>query len=261
MLANKYMPEILKIGQTTRDAETRARELSRPTGIPADFEIIYDEVVSDVNAAEEEIHSLLSARRVNKSREFFRIGIRDAIKIVQNVSKQFLVDEEAEASEIEILPQLESRMRRWLRREIVSIKFVQFSDLCLLRVTEQPDLTKIDAFQTAVDLRVFGDDDHDSEDGLLFSPSRKTIRENVATFIELDPYSMIMTDLGLLTDKAANYVADLVERVKIQPPLRPGWKVSSIKYDLWVPPDPEDNRSISRWLHENDTKRLGGRNA
>jgi T5orf172 domain len=181
------MPEILKIGQTTRDTETRARELSRPTGIPADFEIIYDEVVSDVNAAEQEIHVLLSARRVNKSREFFRIGICDAIKIVQDVCKQFLVDEEAEASEIEILPQLESRIRRWIRREIVSVKFVQFPDLCLLRVTEQPDPTKIDAFQAAVDLRIFGDSDYASEDGLLFSPSRKTIRENVATFVELDP--------------------------------------------------------------------------
>jgi hypothetical protein len=259
ILANKYMPEILKIGQTTRNTEMRARELSRPTGVPTDFEIIYDEIVSDVNAAEEKIHALLSARRVNKSREFFRIGIRDAIKVVQSVSKQFSVDEETEASEIEVLPQLESRMRRWLRREIVSVKFVQFPDLCLLRVTEQPDPTKIDAFQTAVDLRVFGDDD-DSEDGCLFSPSRRTIRENVATFLELDPYSMIMTDLGLLTDEAANYVAYLVERVKIDPPLRPGWKVSSIKYDLWGSADDEDNRSILRWLHENDAKRLGDRN-
>jgi hypothetical protein len=255
ILANKYMPEILKIGQTVRDVETRARELSRATGVPADFEVIYDEVVSDVNAAEDKIHSVLSAQRVNKSREFFRVGIRDAIRTVQDVGKQFAVDEDAEANELEILPQLENRMRRWLRREIVSLKFVQFSDLCLLRVTEQPDLTKIDAFQTGIDLRVFGDDDV-SDDGLLFSPTRKTIRENVATFVELDPYSMIMTGLGLLTDEAADHVAYLVERLKTEPPLRPGWRVSSIKYDMWGSAV-EDNSSILERLHESDAQRFG----
>jgi hypothetical protein len=259
ILANKYMPDVVKIGQTTRDVETRARELSRPTGVPADFEVIYDEVVSDVNAAEEKIHVLLSAWRVNRSREFFKVGIRDAIKLVQSVGRQFEVNEEADASEIEILPQLEDRMRRWLRREIVSVKFVQFSDLCLLRVTEQPDLKKMEAFQRAADLRVFADGDY--EDDLLFTPAYKTIRENVATFIELDPYSMIMTSLGLLTDEAADYVAYLVQDLKIDPPLRPGWKVSSIRYDLWGPPDDEDNLSILRRLHENDARRLGDRNA
>jgi hypothetical protein len=178
---------------------------------------------------------------------------------VQGVSNQFRVDEEADASEIEILPQLEDRMRRWLRREIVSVKFVQFSDLCLLRVTEQPDLTKIDAFQSAIDLRVFGCDTN--EDGLLFSPSHRSIRENVATFMELDPYSMIMTGLGLLADEATDHVAYLVDCLELEPPLRPGWKVASIKYDLWGPPDTDDSRAILEWLRENDARRLGDRNA
>ena len=72
ILANKYMPEVLKIGRTARDVDTRVRELSRPTGVPTDFEVIYDELVSDVNAAEKRVHDLLSDRRVNEIKRVFQ---------------------------------------------------------------------------------------------------------------------------------------------------------------------------------------------
>ena len=146
------MPGALKIGRTHRTSDARARELSRPSGIPADFEVVYDVVVSDVVAAERAAHSALAEARISRSREFFRVSIREAVRLVQQIAKRYPVDEEAEAIEAEILPLLERRMRRWLRRELVSVKFVQFSDLCLLRVTEQADVTKPDAHQTAIDL-------------------------------------------------------------------------------------------------------------
>ncbi|MET8158386.1 GIY-YIG nuclease family protein [Sphaerisporangium sp. NPDC005289] len=262
ILANQHMPGILKIGQTTRDTTTRVRELSRATGVPADFEVIYDEIVSDVDAAESEIHSELSHLRINKAREFFRIGIRDAIKITQRIAREFEVDESADAVEVEILPSIENRMRRWLRREIVSVKFVQFPDLCLLRVTEQPDVRKIDAFQTAVDLRGFGGEEtgefvDDLGYGLLFNPYSKSIKENVEEFLRLDPYSMIMTGLGLLSEDAANYVAYLWEKARIEPPLNPGWRVSAIKYDMWGSPEDDDNKHLLLRLHEIDAQRLG----
>lgn len=256
VLANRHMPGLLKIGQTRRDPEARARELSRATGVPDEFEIIYDEVVSNVGGAEAAIHAQLAAVRVNKLREFFRVDIRTAIKVVQQVCKTYAVDEESEAEGIEILPQLEKRMRRWLRREIVSVEFVQFSDLCIVRVTEQPELKSADAFQTAIDLRVFADDGEDEfGDGILFNPKRPA-RENVAIFLDLDAYSLIMTDLGLLSDEASDYVAYLVEQVKIEPPTVPGWRISSIKYDMWGSAV-VDNEPLLRWLRENDIRRLG----
>jgi hypothetical protein len=256
ILANRCMPGLLKIGQTTRDPETRAREVSQPTGVPDEFEIIYDEIVSDVDGAEAAIHRQLAAMRINKRREFFRVDIRTAVKAVQQVCKTFAVDEESEAEGVELLPQLETRMRRWLRREIVSVEFVQFSDLCILRVTEQPDLKNFNAFQTAIDLRMFAADDEDEfGDDMLFSPKR-TVGENVATFLGLDAYSMIMTGLGLLSDEAADYVACLVEQIKIEPPITPGWKISSTKYDMWG--SEQDNEPLLTWLQENDNQRLGG---
>lgn len=257
VLANQYMPGLLKIGQTTRDPETRAREISRSTGVPDKFEIIYDEIVSDVDGAESEIHAKLAATRVNQLREFFRVDIRTAIKIVQQVCRSFAVDEDAEAESVEILPHLEKRMRRWLRREVVSVEFVQFSDLCILRVTEQPDIRSTDAFQTAIDLRMFSTypEEDPFGDDLLFNPKR-TIRENVAAFLNLDAYSMIMTNLELINDDASDHIAHLVEQAKIQPPASPGWKVSSIRYDMWGSAVP-DNETLLKWLQENDSRRLG----
>ena len=90
-------------------------------------------------------------------------------------------------------------MRRWLRRELVSVKFVQFSDLCILRVTEQSDVRKPEAHQTAIDLRVFADDD-DAE-GELFNPRTDSLAENVAKFLTLDAYSMLMVGLRLLSQQ------------------------------------------------------------
>lgn len=255
ILANQHMPGILKIGQTTRDVEIRARELSRPTGVPIDFEIVFDEVVSDVGAAENEIHRRLSGVRINKAKEFFRIGIRDSIKLVREIAALYEVDERAESNEVEILPALESRMRRWIRREIVSVKFVQFADLCLLRITEQPDLTKVQAYQAAVDLAGIGGEE---DSGQLFDPKLWTLRENVERFLDLDAYSIMMIGIRLISEEAANYVAHLVEDVKIEPPLNPGWQVSSIKYDLWNSLT-RDNESVLEWLQENDARQLGER--
>jgi hypothetical protein len=193
--------------------------------------VIYDIVVSDVVSAERAVHSALDKLRISASREFFRISIREAVKLVEQIAKKYPVDEDVEAIEAEILPLLEKRMRRWLRRELVSVKFVQFSDLCILRVTEQPDVTRPEAHQTAIDLRVLGD--QDDPDELVFNPFRYSLKENVAKFLALDPYSMIMVGLRLLNSDAAAYVAHMVEDLKVEPPLEPPWKISSIEYDMW----------------------------
>jgi hypothetical protein len=205
--------------------------LSRPTGIPADFEVIYDVVVSDISSAEREVHSALAAVRINAFREFFKISIREAVKLVQQIANKYSVDEKAEAIETEILPLLERRMRRWLRRELVSVKFVQYSDLCILRVTEQPDVTSSEAQQTAIDLRVFGDPD--DPDNLEFNPFKESLKENVAKFLTLDPYSMVMVGLRLLNSEAEAYIVHVVQELKGEPPPDPLWSISSIEYEMW----------------------------
>jgi hypothetical protein len=147
-----------------------------------------------------------------------------------DVARRYPVDEDSEAIEVEILDLLEKRMRRWLRRELVSVKFVQYSDICILRVTEQSDVANPEAHQIAIDLRVLGDYERNCDE---YNPQTETLQENVAKFLNLDPYSMIMVDLHLLNTEAADYVARMVEKEKIDPPFEPPWYVGSVGFDMW----------------------------
>jgi hypothetical protein len=89
ILLNPAMKGLLKIGMTCRTTEARADELSAFTGMPFDFEVAFDVEVSNCDAAEREIHSSLASFRVNSNREFFRVGLREAIKVVSDVAARY----------------------------------------------------------------------------------------------------------------------------------------------------------------------------
>lgn len=243
ILFNPAYPDALKIGRTYGDAVARARDLSSPTGVPQPFEVLYDAVVSDAVAAEREIHDILVDKRVNPKREFFRIKMRDAIRLVQDVAAHYPVDPEMESEELDILPDMESRMRRWLRNDLVGLHFVQYSDLCLLRMTFQPLVASPDAYEIVFDLRVLSGDEstcdcdicgqpHYSEDDpcghmdLLFDPFRRSIKENARTFVhELDAYSMCMVGIDILNQEAFDYVEG---DTWCHP-----YRVVDTRYDIW----------------------------
>jgi len=73
---------IIKIGRTSRVSENRAKEVSRGTGVPSQFEVLYEEDVFDSHLAESLIHSKLKDCRVNSKREFFEIPLKEAVKAV-----------------------------------------------------------------------------------------------------------------------------------------------------------------------------------
>ncbi|MGW9210656.1 GIY-YIG nuclease family protein [Embleya sp. NPDC055664] len=249
ILSNPSIPSVLKIGQTTRNAVARARELSRPTGVPTDFEVVYEVIVSDISKAEARIHFLLDDTRVNRKREFFRVDPARAIQLLKNVALEFPVNEEKEADGAEILPDLDRRMRRWLRPDLVSVRFVQFSDLCIIKYVVQPDLRSPEAIETIFDLRGIGD--YDAPDGELFSPTRKTFDQNKHEFLILDPYSMIMTGLKILSPEAEDYVAFLWEKCNVEPPLESQWAIHDVVYDLWgTATDDEDELRILQQVRE-----------
>ncbi|KQW15507.1 hypothetical protein ASD08_26965 [Streptomyces sp. Root369] len=115
----------------------------------------------------------------------------------------------------------------------MSAKFAQFSDLCLIKWVIQPDFRKLAAYENIFDLGVFSDGDCDHDE--LFCPSDNSPEENFRRFLELDPYSMIMTGLNILTQEASDYVAHLWEERKIEPPLRLEWNVVDTVYDMMGP--------------------------
>lgn len=86
ILRNPYFRNaVVKIGRTKRVPEKRAREISRATGIPANFEVLYEEAVPDSDLAEMLIHRALSNFRINQRREFFQLPLKDAVRTVFKV--------------------------------------------------------------------------------------------------------------------------------------------------------------------------------
>jgi hypothetical protein len=87
-----FMPELphcLKVGQTTRDPEVRAKELSG-TSSPLPFRVLMQWHVTNVDAAEKAAHESLAAQRVASDREFFRVSCPQAIERIGKAVRPFL---------------------------------------------------------------------------------------------------------------------------------------------------------------------------
>ena len=89
ILINPAMPGLLKIGKTTGSPEARAAELSAVTGLPTPFVVACEWNTFDCDAAESQVHARLEASRYNKDREFFRLPLKEAIKIASEICQQF----------------------------------------------------------------------------------------------------------------------------------------------------------------------------
>jgi hypothetical protein len=87
VLSNESMPGIVKIGMTTRNPEIRLSEINSATGV---LPFALEAVITSRNAkwTEREVHERLSARRISKNREFFRIDIEEARRTVFDVARQ-----------------------------------------------------------------------------------------------------------------------------------------------------------------------------
>lgn len=85
------MEGLVKIGKTTRDPAGRANELSKATGVPTPFILIYHTQFEDCSRAEEYIHTLLQHKgyRIATNREFFNIPINDAIDVILETKQTF----------------------------------------------------------------------------------------------------------------------------------------------------------------------------
>jgi hypothetical protein len=76
---------VVKIGLTERNSEIRSNEISSATGVPIQFEVLFEDDVLDVKMAEKKIHQRLEKYRVNPKREFFKLPLKLAVKTVFDV--------------------------------------------------------------------------------------------------------------------------------------------------------------------------------
>jgi hypothetical protein len=80
--------DMLKIGMTTRTPEIRAHELYESvTGVPSKFVVSFEREVADCILAEKLLHArlVLDNFQPNNSREFFKLPIASAVKLLTDV--------------------------------------------------------------------------------------------------------------------------------------------------------------------------------
>ena len=71
ILYNKYCPFVYKIGYTTRTPEDRARELSKETGTPGNWEVGHKWCVEDGYWLEQRIFAKFKSYRISLRNEHF----------------------------------------------------------------------------------------------------------------------------------------------------------------------------------------------
>ena len=81
---NQYMPGIIKIGKTL-DIKDRIAGLSRPTGIPDDFQCIFLFKCKEYTKKETTVHRKFVNVRIKKTREFFAMPPDKAIDFIKTL--------------------------------------------------------------------------------------------------------------------------------------------------------------------------------
>lgn len=108
ILKNPYVPELVKIGYTDRQPQTRAEELSQATGVPGKWQVHHSFRVRHAHQWEQKIFAHLSKYR--ETGEFFRL----APEVAQDKINSYLLAQgawaepashAAEAS-VEVIPSL-----------------------------------------------------------------------------------------------------------------------------------------------------------
>lgn len=82
LFSNVAMPGLIKIGATTDFPEERAKQLTASTASPTPFVVLYSAFVSDCNDVETKMHSAFAHCRVNQGREFFRVSLYEAARML-----------------------------------------------------------------------------------------------------------------------------------------------------------------------------------
>ena len=103
VLTNPAMPNMVKIGKTTRNVELRLADLYS-TGVPLPFECEYAAKVKDVDKTEKAFHTAFEPSRVNPKREFFNINPEQAIAVLSLMAIEDVtpsVQEKAKTIDIE----------------------------------------------------------------------------------------------------------------------------------------------------------------
>lgn len=85
ILESTSMPEMIKIGYTKNDPGERANQLSKSTGVPTPFNVVYSYSCFNGERIEKAVHKHFRKQRVNSQREFFYVDVDEAVKIIESI--------------------------------------------------------------------------------------------------------------------------------------------------------------------------------
>jgi hypothetical protein len=117
VLTNRSMPNLIKIGKTGRHPKNRLDEL-HSTGVPEPFSLEYYAFVDEHDRIESRIHYIFQSKRHSKTREFFSVGVAEAILAIRSNSVIieemcfFKTKEEIEAESVRQRKQRELKEQR-----------------------------------------------------------------------------------------------------------------------------------------------------
>lgn len=190
IMINPAMRGLVKIGLTERTSEMRAKDL-RGTGVPDDFLVIFDELVTDCKFVEKRLHARFDDYRYQPNREFFQIPIREAVRGLMEESVGFLVPRIGANSGVEILPDLKKKYPSYLIPDFHSIKITHSDGIVYLESVRYRHSGLRDEIIERTDLGFIS-----CRAGEMFLASRNP-EDNARLFVhQLDEYSMIhCTDL------------------------------------------------------------------
>lgn len=110
ILSNPSMSGMIKVGKTTNHPNKRMSEL-RTTGVPTPFVLELSLCVNDCHASERAAHITLDKYRVTGDREFFKISVKSAMKLILPVIGDYTFDYANSAYDIE-------EVERWFHEKL-----------------------------------------------------------------------------------------------------------------------------------------------
>ena len=100
ILSNPSMPNLIKVGKTTKHPSKRMSEL-HSTGVPTPFELEFSAMVDNCGFSELAAHRALANYRVTGKREFFRISVKKAIELILPVIGHYKIHDVKQSHGIE----------------------------------------------------------------------------------------------------------------------------------------------------------------
>jgi hypothetical protein len=90
IITTKSMPDLVKVGFSTKDPEMRAAELNN-TGNPYPYKVEYEVLVNEPRNVEQIAHRLLKNKGLHENKEWFNCSIEIAITEIRNASKNTII--------------------------------------------------------------------------------------------------------------------------------------------------------------------------